>query len=766
MTGTVLPTWAADPAPGTAELRVPLPAGLAAGADRLAGALGVPADRPLLAAYLRVVGLLAGTPTVTVGYGSGGVRADLTGTWRDLLRGPYREVAGGCDAGFAGPGATLAVVPAGDHVLVRHRLDRVDAAHAERIGGYLVRALGAAVADPDAGVGADGLVGAAERAVQLTGLAGPDRPLPDRRVADLVAEQARRTPAAVAAVQGDRSWTYAELDRAADAVAAGLLAAGVAGEEVVAVVTGRTLEWLAAILGTFRAGGAYLPVEPEFPAERVRTLLDRGGCRLALAEGPGPGLGSVRRLDVPDLLATGARADPPPVPAGALAYVYFTSGSTGQPKGAMCEHLGMLNHLLAKVEDLDLGPGDVVVQNAGQCFDISLWQLVAPLLVGGRTLLVDRDTILDPARFLDTVVAGGATVLQVVPSYLDVLLRQLEDRPRDLGRLRAVSVTGEAVGKALVTRWFAARPGIALVNAYGATEASDDTTHEVLTAPPAEELVPVGRPVRNVTVTVLGPADELLPLGAVGEITFSGVCVGRGYVNDPERTAEAFGPDPHRPGVRLYRTGDYGRWLPTGALEFRGRRDEQVKVHGIRIELGEVESRVLDHPAVTAAAVVAAPLPGGGKALVAYFTAPAGLAPADLHAHLARVLPASSVPARLEPLAALPLTANGKVDKKALVARAAVPEATAAAGPRPLTGTEARIAAAWARALDRPVDSIGRDDSFFDLGGSSLAALRMVVSLDGLVSLADLLAAPVLRDLAAAAADPAAAGVVPVGEAG
>ncbi|HEX6754632.1 MAG TPA: AMP-binding protein, partial [Mycobacteriales bacterium] len=483
------------------------------------------------------------------------------------------------------------------------------------------------------------------------------------------------------------------------------------------------------------------------------TVLERSGCRFVLTETGGlAGTGRRWSRPVAELLAAGGTGAPDvTVAPEQAAYVYFTSGSTGTPKGALCEHRGMANHLAAKIEDLGLGPDDVVVQNAEQSFDISLWQLAAPLLVGARVLVVPRRDILDVRRFLDVVLGGGTTVLQVVPSYLDVLLRHLERHPdANLGRLRVVSVTGEAVGRPLVARFFARCPGLTLVNAYGATEASDDTTHEVMTATPPEALVPVGHPVRNVTVYVLGPGDALRPLGAPGEIAFSGVCVGRGYVNDPERTAEAFGPDPFRPGERMYRTGDFGRWLPTGSLEFHGRRDEQVKVNGIRIELGEVTARALSHPGVDTAAAVVTPLPGVGKSLVAFYTSPSGVDTGELRAHLAAGLPANAVPARLHRVDALPLTANGKVDRRALVARA-LDAAAPSTVEAPATPTERRLAEAWAHALDRPVEAIGRADDFFALGGGSLSALRMVAGLGGLVTLADLLRAPVLRELAAVA---------------
>jgi len=728
---------------------IPLPAGLR---DRLAGLaarLGVPADAPLLGAAVRVVSLLTGEPLPD-------------GSWADLVR----AVAAGtatlpAEVGFGTPtgGAALTVEP-GSPPRLHYRIDLFDAGHARRVGGYLVRALEAMADRPDRGHAALGALSADERHHQLRVLGrGAPRALPDRRFHELFAERARRQPDAVAAVHCGASWSYGRLDRRANQIANALLAAGLSTEDVVAVATERHLDWLAAVIGVLKAGGAYLPVEPSFPPARVATLLARSGCAVVLTDEPGAAAASdvdaVRRLP---LAATAAYPSDDPAVAvtpDRLAYIYFTSGSTGLPKGAMCEHLGMLNHLLAKVDDLGLGPGDAVVQNAQQSFDISLWQLLAPLLAGGRTLIVDRDAALHPARFLDTLAAQGATVLQVVPSYLDILLQQASHRPPDLGALRVVSVTGEAISKALVSRWFAAYPSIPLVNAYGATEASDDTTHEVLTGPPPGELVPVGRPVSNVTVYVLGPDGSLLPLGSVGEIAFSGICVGRGYVNDPERTAEAFGPDPWRPGVRMYRTGDFGRWLPSGSLEFHGRRDDQVKVHGVRIELGEVRNRVLDHPRVAHATVVAVPEAGGGKTLAAFYTDRPGAVPLtadELRGHLAGVLPASAVPARLFRVDALPLNENGKVDRKALVALAAAPTGpspSAAAEPR--TPTERRIAEVWAQALHRPVGEIGSDDHFFELGGTSLSALRVVATLDGLVSLDDMLRTPVLRALAAAA---------------
>ena len=743
MTATTLPSWTNTPAPGTAVHTRPLP-----DLPAIAATLGTPVTSVLLAAHLRVVGLLAGETEVSAGFAA--ARLD-GGSWRELARAVPAPPAEAFECRHPGLTARYGV----HEMSIEYDRRSFDAAHVARIAGYLTRALAAMAADPDAPYLGCDLLSDAERQHLLRGRGGPVRPLPDQRFHELFAAVAEQRPDATAIVHNGQTWSYGWLRRAANRVAHALLAEGLAAEDVVAVCAERGPYWLAAIIGILEAGGAYLPLEPDYPPARVATMLEQSRCRLVL-RGCGispPEARGCHILAVEELANAGRDGDPQvPVAADQLAYVYFTSGSTGLPKGAMCEHSGMINHLLAKVEDLRLRQGDVVVQNAQASFDISLWQATAPLLVGGATAIVGRQDTLDVRRFLDTIQRGGATVLQVVPSYLDVLLRHTEGAAGHLGRVRCVSVTGEAVGKPLVTRFFAQHPGLALVNAYGATEASDDTTHEIMTAPPAEELVPVGRPVRNVTVTVLGQGDTLVPLGAPGEITFSGVCVGRGYLNDPARTAQAFGDDPLRPGERMYRTGDFGRWLPTGHLEFHGRRDEQVKIHGIRIELGEVRSRILEHPRVRAASVVATPLPGSGNTMAGFFTSDDGLTPDELADHLRTVLPASAVPAGLYAVDALPLTANGKVDKRALIARAGAatpaPVAAMACSP-PGTPTEQRIAAAWAAALGRPPETIGRDDHFFELGGGSLSALRVVAALGGLVSLDALLRAPVLADLAA-----------------
>ncbi|MFJ2231454.1 non-ribosomal peptide synthetase [Streptomyces halstedii] len=661
-------------------------------------------------------------------------------------------------------------VPEGMRLHLRGRGDVLDIAYARRIAGYLLTCLKSMAADGSAEHQYQSLLAPEELARQLDGMAGPRRDLPDRRMHELFEERAREHPHRIAAVHDGTEWTYDELNRRANRIAHALLAHGLRAEDVVAVVTERNLEWMAAVLAVFKAGGVYLPVEPHFPDQRIAAMLTRSDCRFVLTEfgsapllPASPSAPAPHRLVIADLLAKGGagssyqESDPGvPVSAGQLAYIYFTSGSTGEPKGAMCEHAGMLNHLLAKIEDVELGPGQTVAQTAPQCFDISLWQLVSGLLVGARTLIIGQKAILDVRRYVDTVVEGGVEVLQVVPSYLEVILTHLEEEPRALGRLRVVSATGEALKKELVERWFAAFPGIKLMNAYGLTETSDDTNHEVMDRVPDQERIPLGSAIRNVHVYVVDEQLQPVPLGAPGEIVFSGVCVGRGYINDPERTAAAFRTDPHRPGQRLYRSGDIGRWLPHGTLEFLGRRDTQTKIRGFRIEIGEIENHLLRVPGVRDSAVVVLEGPDGEKHLVAFYAGDTALDPAALRESLGDALPPYMVPRVFHHRPALPLTDNGKIDKKALVrdaGAAAVTGVTAPAGTAddmPRTATEKRLAELWAQVLGVPIGEISRSRHFFDSGGTSLSAVRLGAATGGSLALAEVVRHPVLADLAEA----------------
>ncbi|GGG13613.1 hypothetical protein GCM10007304_29570 [Rhodococcoides trifolii] len=672
-------------------------------------------------------------------------------------------------------GAVLVLGHSGNTLRLRFRTEALNASAAARIAGYHHTALTLMSTDPDTDLAASTLLSPAELELQLGGMAGESKALPDKRVHQLIEERVDLSPDAVAATSGEESWTYRRLDAAANRIAAGLRAFDVESGDVVAVATERTLGWLATVLAVFKVGAVYLPVEPHFPTDRIASTLERAECRVVAVEGRGSSTvrEAVVRVGAATVCIDAATLPPSEseleqwaalrpdvaVSADGPAYIYFTSGSTGLPKGAMCEHAGMVNHILAKIDDLDIADGAVVAQTAPQCFDISLWQLLAGLMVGGRTVLIPQDVILDVERFVDTLGSAEVAVLQVVPSYLDVVLTYLESAPRALPHLRCVSVTGEAVKKDLTRRFFSVTTGITMVNAYGLTETSDDTNHEVMHDVPERDRVPLGRPIRNVRIYLVDDALAPVPLGSHGEIVFSGVCVGRGYVNDPERSALAFLDDPHRPGERLYRSGDLGRWLPEGKLDFLGRRDTQVKIRGYRIEIGEIDNALLHVPGIRDGAVVVAESPDGGAHLVAFYTATEPIAPDYVRSRLSDTLPHYMVPAALHPCDTLPLTANSKIDRKVLTVRATellgADRRTEAASGVEHSPSQRRIAEVWARILGGDASRFEPTDSFFDRGGTSLSAVKLAIALGDGITLADIKECATLADLSALVSAPA-----------
>jgi len=777
---TPLPPWVLPEAePGRGWQEHPLPTALHEALRRPGREPGW-LERLALTSWIAVLSRCVGEPLVrAAAVDQAGQLYCATGTvgtmsWAELNRSVRRSRLRGCphsvvdvyptapghgETGLSAVGLLIRLDAAAGRLSVAYDTTHVSHAAADRVLGYLMYALSAAVTAPAELVDLADMLSAEERRHQMERLCGHRvNNGPDGFVAALQARMAAH-PDRPAVHHRDRTLTYAELDRVAGRVARHLHGRGVRGTQPVAVVSDRHLDWVAAMLGVLRAGAVYLPVRPDFPPSRVEDQLTRAGCQVALTDTSGARLmDAVRQLggwqgtalSIVELLNRDAPgAEPTPPALGDPAYIYFTSGSTGRPKGAICEHAGMINHLWAKIDEHGLGPDDVVAQTASQCFDISLWQICAPLLVGGRCVVVDLDEQLDVAAFAALLARHRVSTVQIVPSYLEVLLAHLEAGAVRLPGLRSVSVTGEALKADLVRRWFAVMPGVPLVNAYGATEVSDDTMHEVLDGPPRRALtvVNVGRPLRNMRVYVVDDQLRLMPEGARGEIVFAGVCVGRGYVNDPERTAEVFGNDLYHPGQRLYRSGDLGRWLPEGRVEFLGRRDEQVKVRGLRVELGEIEAALLRVPGVSAAAVVSVG-EGNGARLVGFHVSEYELASIDVHDLLSARLPEYMVPAHHFRLPELPLNENGKTDKRRLKELAEELAAGLHAFEPPGSDAEQRLATRWAEVLAMPAGRVGRHDNFFDLGGTSLSAIHLLVRLNHRLSMTDMLTYPVLCDQA------------------
>ncbi|MGH2508954.1 MAG: amino acid adenylation domain-containing protein, partial [Ktedonobacteraceae bacterium] len=415
---------------------------------------------------------------------------------------------------------------------------------------------------------------------------------------------------------------------------------------------------------------------------------------------------------------------------GHLAYVIYTSGSTGIPKGVMIEQRGLLNHLRAKVRDLALSATDVVAQTASQCFDISVWQFLAVLLVGGRVQIFPDRMAHDSAQFLAQIAAQSVTILEMVPSLVRAMLDASEAAGPDLRAVRWLLLTGEALEPHLCRRWLTLYPSIPLMNAYGPTECSDDVTHFALAQIPTTEMLhtPIGRPLANTQLYVLGKRLELQPMGVYGELYVGGQGVGRGYLSEPARTAEFFVPDSFsaQPGARLYKTGDLVRYLPDGNIEYSGRIDQQVKIRGLRIELGEIEATLLLHPALNAAVVLAREDVPGDKRLVAYLVliSEMSAAPDKLRHFLQERLPAFMLPSTYMYLESLPLLPSGKIDRCALP----VPEQQASELSTNAVGTLdpllELVSGIWTRVLKR--EQIGLSDDFFALGGHSLLAVQVV----------------------------------------
>ncbi len=429
-------------------------------------------------------------------------------------------------------------------------------------------------------------------------------------------QQVELTPNAVAVSDHHRQMTYSELNGYANRLAHHLRKSGVSTESIVGLLMDRSIEFLTAMLAVFKAGGAYLPLDPAHPVLRHIQVLGRSGA-MHLVGDQELVCGLEQQLETS---LSGTRlwtfhienlsllTEPNENLSGLntpehLAYVIYTSGSTGTPKGAMVEHAGMLNHLWAKVHDLQLGPSDVIAQTASQCFDISVWQFLAALLVGGRVNVVSHEIAIDPQPLFQNALTTGTTVLEVVPSLLRAFLEGTEGHTTaiPLSALRWLVLTGEALSPELVRRWFDGYKTVPIVNAYGPTECSDDVTHYLMkSAEPSDTAhTPIGNPILNTRLYVLDEYLQPVPVGVAGELYVGGVCVGRGYLNDPVLTAQAFIPDSYSAiaGSRLYRTGDLSRRLSGGEIVFLGRTDHQVKVRGFRIELGEIESALEAHPA-------------------------------------------------------------------------------------------------------------------------------------------------------------------------
>jgi amino acid adenylation domain-containing protein len=675
----------------------------------------------------------------------------------------------------------------------------------DRFLGHFAALLAAAVAEPERPAGDLPILSMAERsqlaAWNATGVRYSEG-AEGATLPALFAAQADRTPEAVAVRFEGESLTYRELDERSSRLAWHLRGLGVGPDVVVGVALERSLELIVALYAVHKAGGAYLPLDLSHPDERLGRMVadasmnqeaalvvtlekdearfadphplapspappparpgrggisssEGGGAPLPGREGGGAGEGMGVRvlcLDSDHAAIAGAPSTRPPleIRGDHLAYVIFTSGSTGAPKGAMNTHAAIANRLLWMQDAYRLDASDRVLQKTPSTFDVSVWEFFWPLLVGARLVVARPEGHRDPSYLLRTLIEEEITVLHFVPSMLQVFLE--EPGIEQATGVRQVMASGEALPADLARRFFERLPGARLHNLYGPTEAAVDVTAWTCEPGSAEAVVPIGRPIANLEVRILDRLARTVPVGAPGELCIGGAGLARGYLGQPDLTADRFIPDPERTGDRLYRTGDLARWRADGWLEYLGRIDHQVKIRGMRIEPGEIEAALAAFPAVRDAVVLARQDRPGDRRLVAYLVVDLmsgdGSLPLDeLRGFLRERLPEPLVPSAFVLLDILPLTANGKLDRRALPAPESGPAAAPAVLPR--NETEEAIAAAWREALG--LESVGVDDSFFDIGGHSLLVVqvhRRLIPLFPGLAVVDLFRYPTISALA------------------
>jgi amino acid adenylation domain-containing protein len=610
-----------------------------------------------------------------------------------------------------------------------------DAATARRVLAQFEVLLRGVVADPAARLSQLPLLTDAELRAELAWWNDTATPVPQRCVHELFEAQVTAAPGAAAAeLAGEQSRggqiSYGELNRQANQVARFLRGLGAGPEVLVGVCMGTSLRRLAVLLGIWKAGAAYVPLDPGAPAERLAFMVADACLRVVVTDDasaarvpPGNDVAVVSLDAAWDQVAILDDSDPrgTGVTPANVAYVLYTSSSTGQAKGVVVEHGNVANFLHGMTRHWEIGPHDTVLQFSSFTFDVSVMDMFMPLLAGAKLVLATPETLHSPPRLAALLRDARITFAALTPAVLGLL------PGGDYPSLRILMSAGEELPSALARRW--TRRGLRLVNGYGPTETTVLATYAEL-GPGTPLPPPIGFPVwPNYQAYVLDPHLNPVPVGVIGELHVGGAGVARGYLNRPDLTRERFIPHPFtdEPGGRLYKTGDLAYRRPDGSIVFAGRIDHQVKIHGVRIELGEIETVLTGHPAIAQAVLTVVTSPAGDKELAAYLRPAAGdvINVDEVRAHLARTLTAPMIPSHLIPISEFPLNPSGKIDKQALPPPARTGRGPAAGGPvAPASLIEVLLADIYASLLD--ADEIGATDSFFDLGGNSLQAMRLI----------------------------------------
>ncbi|HEP8165480.1 TPA: non-ribosomal peptide synthase/polyketide synthase [Pseudomonas aeruginosa] len=610
------------------------------------------------------------------------------------------------------------------YAALTYATDLFEARTVERMARHWQNLLRGMLENPQASVDSLPMLDAEERYQLLEGWNATAAQYPlQRGVHRLFEEQVERTPTAPALAFGEERLDYAELNRRANRLAHALIERGIGADRLVGVAMERSIEMVVALMAILKAGGAYVPVDPEYPEERQAYMLEDSGVQLLLSQShlKLPLAQGVQRIDLDQAdawLENHAENNPGVELNGEnLAYVIYTSGSTGKPKGAGNRHSALSNRLCWMQQAYGLGVGDTVLQKTPFSFDVSVWEFFWPLMSGARLVVAAPGDHRDPAKLVELINREGVDTLHFVPSMLQAFLQ--DEDVVSCTSLKRIVCSGEALPADAQQQVFAKLPQAGLYNLYGPTEAAIDVTHWTCMEE-GKDAVPIGRPIANLACYILDGNLEPVPVGVLGELYLAGRGLARGYHQRPGLTAERFVASPFVAGERMYRTGDLARYRADGVIEYAGRIDHQVKLRGLRIELGEIEARLLEHPWVREAAVLAV----DGRQLVGYVVleSEGGDWREALAAHLATSLPEYMVPAQWLALERMPLSPNGKLDRKALPA----PEVSVAqAGySAPRNAVERTLAEIWQDLLG--VERVGLDDNFFSLGGDSIVSIQVV----------------------------------------
>ncbi|MDF2510690.1 MAG: hypothetical protein K0S04_556, partial [Herbinix sp.] len=572
-----------------------------------------------------------------------------------------------------------------------------------------------------------------------------------KTIHQLFQEQVEKTPHHIAVTYEDQSYNYVELNRKANQLARVLVSKGVKTDTIVGIMVERSIEMIVGIMAIVKAGGAYLPIEPVYPIDRIMFMLEDSNATILLTQSWLSDSikfdGDTLMIDQSSLYVGDEHNLDLEQDAASLAYVIYTSGSTGNPKGVMIQHRSLVNRLNWMQRKFPIGEGDVILQKTPFTFDVSLWEVFWWSMVGASVHMLEPGGEKDPELLVKTIEKRSITTMHFVPSMLSIFLEYVKNNQKscDLSTLNQVFASGEALLKNqvdLFSTLIESKFGTALINLYGPTEATVDVSYYECRQLNDKQSVPIGRPIDNTRIYITDDSLNLMPIGVPGELCISGDGLARGYINRPELTAERFVNNPYEPNGKMYRTGDLVRWYEDGNIEYLGRLDFQVKIRGYRIELGEIEGRLKEHKSIKDSVVVDLADEGGNKYLCAYIVSEDEVTIQSLKEHLYQDLPQYMIPSYFVHLENLPLSANGKINRKAL------PEPThnletGTVYVAPKNEIQEQILAVWQEILKN--DKIGIADDFFTLGGDSFKALNAVSKLNGIISLADIFQYPTIE---------------------